>query len=83
MVRPLKIIKQDSIIVETIDRQEATDIEAFKEILESLRITEEYTLKENRTIELALEDMSIVLALAVHNKIAQVVIPKSMVSNLG
>jgi len=45
IVRPLKIIKQDNIVVETINRQEATNIEAFKEILESLRITEEYTLK--------------------------------------
>jgi len=63
MVRPLNIIKQDNIVVETMDRQEATDIETFKEILESLRITEEYTLKGNRTIELVLEDISIVLAL--------------------
>ena len=83
MVRPLKIIKQDNIVVETINRQEATNIEAFKEILESLRITEEYTLKWNRTIELALKDMSIVLALAVYNKITQVVIPKSMVPDSG
>ena len=83
IVRPLKIIKQDNIVVETINRQEATNIEAFKEILESLRITEEYTLKLNRTIELALKDMSIVLALAVYNKITQVVIPKSMVPDSG
>jgi len=49
-------------------RQEAVSIKTLEEILESLRITEEYVSDKNRTIKLVLEDM--LTAPAVHNKIA-------------
>ena len=55
-------------------------IEALEEILGSLRITEEYILDENRTTEpISSEEMSTALILAVHNKIVQAIMPKSMV----
>jgi len=48
----------------------------------SLKITEDYALNRNKTIELASEEMSAPI-LAVHNKIAQKVIQKSIVPNPG
>jgi len=46
-----------------------TNIEALKEILESLRITEEYTSDGNKTIELtSSEEMLMVSIPAVHNE---------------
>jgi len=49
-----------------------------------LKITEEYVLDENRTTEPASsKEMLIVLTLAVYNKIAQTIMLKSMVPDLG
>ena len=60
-----------------------TDIEALEELLESLKIIEEYALNRNRTTEPTLsEEMSTAPTLAVYNKAAQTVIPKSMVPDL-
>ena len=67
---------------ETTDRQEATGIETLKEILKSLKITEEYTSDANRAIELASEDMSTAPVPVAHDKTVQVVIPKSIVPDL-
>jgi len=50
--------------------QEAISIEVLKEILGLLRITKEYALDRNRTIELTSEEMLTVPIPAVHNKIA-------------
>jgi len=45
-----------------------------------LRITEEYASNENRTTELALlKKISTISIPTVHNKVAQAIIPKSMV----
>ena len=69
-----------------IDRhsQEITDIEVLEEILELLRITEEYASNENRTTELAsLRKISTISIPTVHNKAAQAIIPKSMVLDLS
>jgi len=50
--------------------QETTGIETLKEILELLRITQEYISDRNRTIKPALEEISTTLILVVvHNKI--------------
>ena len=52
--------------------------------MESLRITEEYTLDGNRTTKLASsEEISIVPTPAVYNETTQAIILKSMVLNLG
>ena len=51
-----------------------------------MRITKEYVLKENRTIELAIpeiEEMLIALVLAVYNGVEQTVMLKSMVLDSG
>jgi len=56
-------------VVDTIDRQD--NIEVLSEVLGSLRITKEYILEGNRTIELAIieiEEMLIVLVLAIYNR---------------
>ena len=62
-------------------RQSSDSIEALEEILGSLRITKEYALNRNRTIEPAIpeasEEMS--TALAEYHETAQTVMPKSMV----
>ena len=63
--------------------QRTTDIEILEKILGLLRITEEYISDKNRTTELASsEEMSIVSIPAVYNEIAQIVVLKSMVSDL-
>ena len=64
---------------DNIDRQsqETTDIKVLKEILESLKITEEFTSDKNRTIEPASEEMSTVPTPAVYNKTVQAVMLKS------
>ena len=50
-------------------RQKATSIKTLKEILGSLKITEEYLLDRNKTMELVSEDMLIASVLELHNKI--------------
>ena len=61
-----------------------TGIEVLEEILGSLKITEEYVSDRNRITEPTLsEEMSIAPILAVHDKTAQTVMPKSMVSDPG
>jgi len=52
----------------------------IEEILELLKITEDYVLDKNKTIELASEEISAPI-LAVHNKITQAIMPKSMIPN--
>ena len=48
-----------------------------------LKITEEYALDENRTTEpILLEEILTAPTLVVYDKIAQAVMPKSMVSDL-
>jgi len=64
-------------------RQKATDIEVLKEILESLKITEEYVSDGNKTIELVSKEILTAPILAVHNETAQTVIPKSIVPDPG
>ena len=60
-----------------------TDIEALEELLESLKIIEEYALNRNRTTEPTLsEEMSTAPMPVVYNKAAQTVMPKSMVPDL-
>ena len=55
--------------------QETIGIKTLEEILELLRITEEYILNRNRTTELALsKEMLTVPILAIYNEIAQTVI---------
>jgi len=60
-----------------------TDIEALEEILELLRITEEYILDRNKIIALALsKEMSTAPVPAVYNETVQAVMPKSIVLDL-
>jgi len=54
----------------------------LKDILESLRITEEYTLDRNRTMEITLEKMSTAPAPVVHNKTVQIIMLKNMIPDL-
>jgi len=66
-------------------RQSHDSIKTLSEILRLLRITKEYVLEENRTIELVIletEEMSTALVLAVYNRTEQTVMPKSMVPDL-
>jgi len=66
-------------------RQSHDSIKALSEILRLLRITKEYVLEENRTIELVIletEEMSTAPVLAVYNRTEQTVMPKSMVPDL-
>ena len=65
------------------DRQSQDSIEVLEKILGSLRITKDYILDRNRTIEIALEDILIIPAPVVYNETAQVVILKSMVISPG
>ena len=64
-------------------RQSLNTIEVLEEILRSLRITKENIL--NRSTEPAISETSgeMLTALAVYNKTAQAVIPKSMVPDPG
>jgi len=63
--------------------QEATGIKVLKEILGSLKITEDYVSDGNRTTESALEEMLTTLALVLYNKTTQAVMPKIMVLDPG
>ena len=61
--------------------QGTTGIETLEEILELLRITKEYASDRNKTTKPATsEDIS--TAPAVYNKIAQAIMPKSIISDL-
>jgi len=51
-------------------RQKATDIEILEEILESLKITEEYVLDRNKTIELVSKEILTAPILVVCNETA-------------
>ena len=78
MVNLLKDI--DDIVIDIMDRQDG--IEVLLEILGLLRITEEYTLKGNKTTKPAIpkiEEMSTALALVVYSGKEQAVMFKSMV----
>ena len=72
---------QQKLQIDKTDRhsQGITGIETLEEILRSLKIIKKYILKENRTIELALEKMLIVPALAIYDETAQAVMLKSIV----
>ena len=59
------------------------DIEALEEILESLRITEEYALNRNRAIEISIDKVSIVPTPEVYNNIKYIVMLKSMILDPG
>jgi len=48
-----------------------------------LRITKDDISNRNRIIKSALKEMSTVLILTVHNEIAQAVMPKNMILDLG
>ena len=75
---------QQKLQIDKTDRhsQGITGIETLEEILRSLKIIKKYILKENRTIELALEKMLIVPALAIYDETAQAVMLKSIVLDL-
>ena len=75
---------QQKLQIDKTDRhsQGITGIETLEEILRSLKIIKKYILKENRTIELALEKMLIVSALAIYDETAQAVMLKSIVLDL-
>ena len=75
---------QQKLYIDKTDRhsQGITGIETLEEILRSLKIIKKYILKENRTIELALEKMLIVPALAIYDETAQAVMLKSIVLDL-
>jgi len=67
-------------VIDIMDRQDG--IEILLEILELLRITEEYTLEGNKTTKPAIpkiEEMSTALALVVYSGKEQAVMSKSMV----
>ena len=79
------ILLQQKPQTDKIDRHspETTGIEALKEILGLLRITEDYVSDGNKTIKPASEEMLTVPISAIYNETVQAVIPKSMILGPG